>query len=80
MHFQMLGGLRLPLSLQTLHYLTQPAELPPPPQTAQITNLPLCYVAQTTQSPLLPLLVVHRSPANLRSRVARGLFAWTQGS
>ena len=60
MHFQMLGGLRLPLSLQTLHYLTQPAELPPPPQTAQITNLPLCYVAQTTQS--LPLLVAPSSP------------------
>ena len=31
----------MPLSLQTLHYLTQPAELPPQtPQTAQITNLP----------------------------------------
>ena len=72
MHFQMLGGLRLPLSLQTLHYLTQPAELPPPPQTAQITNLPTLLRCSDTPPPLappplpllllLPLLVAPSSP------------------
>ena len=57
----------MPLSLQTLHYLTQPAELPPQtPQTAQITNLPTLLRCSDhsppSQPPLLLPLVVAPSP------------------